>query len=140
VEEKKLQEYFPHNSVPHEVWIKNGIVAAITYAENVTAENIQKILDGKEVKLVEKKTNFDYDISKPLLTGNNGGNGNDLLYHSLITGYLDGIPDSGEVITDSLNRFRIRVMRASVARLFSTAAKQSDLSFTFPNRLLILRY
>lgn len=137
VEDKELQQYFPHNSVPHEVWIKNGIVAAITYAENVTAENIRKILDSEKVKLVEKKTNFDYSINKPLLTGNNGGNGNDLLYHSLLTGYLDGIPDGGGVMTDSLNRFRIRVMGASVTRLFSIAAKQSDLSFTLPNRLLI---
>jgi thiol-disulfide isomerase/thioredoxin len=54
VEDKKLSEYFPHNSVPHEVWIKNGTIAAITYSPEVTAENIRKMLAGEEIKLTEK--------------------------------------------------------------------------------------
>lgn len=137
VDDKELSQYFPHNSVPHEVWIKDGKVAAITYAESVTAENIQKVLDGEEVSLVEKKANFDYNINQPLLTGDNGGHGNDLVYHSVITGYLDGISGGGGVKTDSLNRFKIRAINASVARLYATAAQQSDISFTLANRLLI---
>ena len=137
VGDKELSQYFPHNSVPHEVWIKNGTIAAITYSENVTAQNIQKVLNGEQVNMVEKKANFDYDISKPLLTEGNGGHGNDLLYHSVITSYLDGISGGGGIQTDSLNRFKIRAIDASVARLYATAAQQSDLSFILSNRLLI---
>ena len=127
VEDKQLARYFPHNSVPHEVWINHGTVVAITYAEEVTAQNIQKVLDGKKINLVEKKSNFDYDIFQPLLVAANGGNANDLLYHSVITGYLDGISGGGGVITDSLNRYKIRVIDASIARLYRTAADSMTL-------------
>jgi thiol-disulfide isomerase/thioredoxin len=137
VGDKELSKYFPHNSVPHEVWIKNDTIAAITYSENVTAQNIQKVLNGEQVNMVEKKANFDYDISKPLLIEGNGGHSNDLLYHSVITSYLDGISGGGGIQTDSLNRFKIRAIDASIARLYATAAQQSDLSFMLSNRLLI---
>ncbi len=137
VEDKILPEYFPHNSVPHEVWINKGRVIAITYAQEVTEENIQKVLNGEEISVTEKKARFDYDISQPLLVSGNGGNGNDLLYHSVITGYLDGISGAGGVSTDSLNRFKIRVINAAIARLYATAAKQYHLDFTLPNRTLI---
>lgn len=137
VEDKILPRYFPHNSVPHEVWIKEGRVVALTYAEGVTAENIQKVLDDEKINLVEKKANFDYDISQPLLVSGNGGNANDLLYHSIITNYLDGIGGAGGVMTDSLNRFKIRVINGSIARLYATAAGQLNQDFTLPNRTLI---
>ena len=137
VEDKKLQEYFPHNSVPHEVWIKNGRVVAITYEQEVTAENIQKVLNDEAISLTEKITKPGYDISQPLLVSGNGGNENDLLYHSVITGYLDGISGGGGVMTDSLNRFKIRVIDGSIARLYATAAEQYDLDFRLPNRTLI---
>ncbi|MDE3182836.1 MAG: TlpA family protein disulfide reductase, partial [Bacteroidota bacterium] len=63
VEDKELSKYFPHNSVPHEVWIKEGRVVAVTYAEEVSEENIRKVLEGRKINLVEKKADFDYDIS-----------------------------------------------------------------------------
>lgn len=137
VEDKELPLYFPHNSVPHEVWIKQGTIIAITYAAEVNAENIKKVLDGEKISLVEKKSNFDYNIFQPLLVTGNGGNANDLLYHSVITGYLDGIADGGGVMTDSLNRYKIRVIDGSIARLYATAAKQYDPNFRFPNRTMI---
>lgn len=137
VEDKELPLYFPHNSVPHEVWIRQGTIVAITYAEDVTAENIQKVLDGEKIHLVEKKANFDYNIFQPLLVSGNGGNANDLLYHSIITGYLDGISGGGGVMTDSLNRYKIRVVDGSIARLYATAAEQYDPDFVFPSRTRI---
>lgn len=139
VEDKELSKYFPHNSVPHEVWIKAGKVIAITYAEIVTEENIQKILDGEEVHLVEKKSNFDYDIFQPLLVSGNGGNTNDLLYHSVIAGYLDGVANGGGVMTDSLNRYKIYLIDASIARMYATAARHqyNNTDFLLPNRTII---
>jgi len=137
VEDKELSLYFPHNSVPHEVWISHGTIVAITYAEEVTAENIQKVLDGEKINLVEKKANFAYNIFQPLLVSDNAGNADDLLWHSVITGFLDGIPDGGGVMTDSMNRYKIRVIDGSVARLYATAAAQDNYDFIIPNRTII---
>jgi thiol-disulfide isomerase/thioredoxin len=45
-------KYFPHVYLPHYVWITpNGIVKAITEAEDVTEENIKAILENENVEL-----------------------------------------------------------------------------------------
>ena len=137
VEAKELSAYFPHNSVPHEVWIKNGKVIAITYAVSVTTENIQKILAEEPVDLVEKKWDMSFDNKLPLLFDGNGGNEKDLLYHSVFTRFLNGVSGGGGEITDDEGRLKISVLGASVARLYLTAAKYIDPSFRFYNQILI---
>src|SRR5690606_8448331 len=43
-----LNSYFPHRSVPHQVWISSeGRVVAITRSKDVTKKNIQAFLKGK---------------------------------------------------------------------------------------------
>lgn len=133
---KELDEYFPHNSVPHEVWIKNGIVVAITHSIYVTAENIQKILSGKKVNLPEKKFQLNYNRDKPLLLDGNGGNAKDLLYHSIITRYLDGISTVGGFPCDS-NVYKILFVSGSVSQLYVRSVQQYNYSFTLDNRILV---
>jgi len=49
------QRYFPHMFIPHEVWIKNGKVMAITSEGEVNKENIIAVLnDHKVSKIVQK--------------------------------------------------------------------------------------
>ena len=49
-----LLQLFPHKLIPHYVWIKDGIIKAITESEEVTAINIQKMLKGEQVRLTLK--------------------------------------------------------------------------------------
>jgi thiol-disulfide isomerase/thioredoxin len=63
-------KYFPARLVPHEIWIDgNGIVLSITSGEEVTANNIQKFLNGKMPQLLQKKDIIEYDLHQPLLSG-----------------------------------------------------------------------
>jgi len=136
-EDQQLLKLFPHKYVPHEVWIKNGKVAAITDAADVTADNIQSQLSDKPLVMDEKKSNFDYDLTQPLLFNGNGGKTSDLLYHSLFTGYLDGIGGGG-VYTDTLKRFKLRAINANVLELYLGAmwfSGKFELSHT--NRCII---
>lgn len=121
-EDQKLSKLFPHKYVPHEVWIKNGNVIAITNATDVTADNIKSQLSDNPLVMDEKKSNFDYDLTQPLLFNGNGGKASDLLYHSVFTGYLDGIGGGG-VYTDSLNRFKIRALNGTVLQLYLGAMR-----------------
>lgn len=121
-EDQKLSKLFPHKYVPHEVWIRDGKVTAITSAAEVTADNIKSQLSGKRTIIDEKKSNFDYDLAQPLLFNGNGGKASDLLYHSLFTGYLDGIGGGG-VYTDSLNCFKIRALNGNVLQLYLSAMR-----------------
>jgi thiol-disulfide isomerase/thioredoxin len=84
-----LKKLFPHISVPHEVIIdKNGIVKAITYVSGITSSNIKALLNGQTPDFTEKKTVKNIDFDKPLFIEDNGQN---LLYHFLITGYYEGL-------------------------------------------------
>jgi thiol-disulfide isomerase/thioredoxin len=121
-DDQKLSKLFPHKYVPHEVWIKDGKVIAITGGAAVTSANIKAQLSGKAPVMDEKKSNFDYDLTQPLLVEGNGGKSTDLLYHSVFTGYLDGIGGGG-VYTDRLNRFKIRALNGTVLQLYLGAMR-----------------
>jgi len=80
-----LNDYFPHKSVPHDVWINaEGVIVAITSTAEVNEKNIHAVLNGEKINL-PVKDDFGYDISIPLFVNGNGGNGNDFVYRSLIT-------------------------------------------------------
>jgi thiol-disulfide isomerase/thioredoxin len=131
-----LSELFPHNHVPHEVWIKDGKVVAITGEAEVTAENIRDRFSPNATPLAEKKSNFDYDPIQPLLVNGNGGQASDLQYHSVITGYLDGIGGGG-VFTDSLNRYKLRALNGTAVQLYRTAMRYlGDGSLAQANRCI----
>lgn len=45
IEDKQLSKYFPHNYLPHYVWIStDGVVRAITESREITSQNINRML------------------------------------------------------------------------------------------------
>jgi len=61
-----LKQYFPHKMIPHQVWIKNGKIIAITEGSNATAKNIQRALKDDSFKLATKNDRLDYSRSRYL--------------------------------------------------------------------------
>lgn len=55
VNDSSLKQYFPHQSIPHLVWIRDGRVMAITGPAYTFHENIKNALENKEVKIVMKE-------------------------------------------------------------------------------------
>lgn len=87
-----LLGYFPYRFVPYYVWIdKNGRVLATTSQTEVTDENIEKFIAGKDVALHITRDLMDFDKKKPLFLNNNGGNADSLLYRSIFLPYHEGI-------------------------------------------------
>ena len=70
VEDKLFNMYFPHTSVPHEVWIYKGKVVGITSSEYVDENNIAKVLQGEKVNWPLKYDFYNFDSSKPLFSLN----------------------------------------------------------------------
>jgi thiol-disulfide isomerase/thioredoxin len=94
-----LFQRFRVNSVPHVIWIDpKGAVRAITFKDEVNAQNIQDFLDGKDLTFAEK---FDaptqeenkgvFDHNKPLLINGNGGNDTDFLFRSILAQWKPNI-------------------------------------------------
>lgn len=129
---------FPHNYVPHEIWIKNGRVFAVTGQSELKEENIRAVINGNIDSFEQKKSNFKYDINMPLLIdGNGGGTQDDLLFHSIFTRYLDGIGGGG-IYLDSLHRFKIRALNGCVLDLYQIAFRYAgNVSLTYSNRNII---
>lgn len=49
-----LNKRFPTDLIPSYVWIRKGVIVAITSAEEINAPNISAVLSGRELHLVEK--------------------------------------------------------------------------------------
>ncbi len=60
VKNTTLTKNFPHLGIPHQVWIKDSQVLAITGAGYTTALNIESILLGKNVKMLTKDDDTDF--------------------------------------------------------------------------------
>jgi thiol-disulfide isomerase/thioredoxin len=92
-DDQRLRKLFPHKYLPHYVWIDTaGVVQAFTGMEEVTAANVQRALRGRFVFRLKKDSVIRYDAKAPLLVAGNGGDGKELLYHSLLSRYIEGLP------------------------------------------------
>ncbi len=72
VENNELKKYFPHRSIPHQVWIKEGDILAITSPEYSTIDNINSLINNEQVKMLMKLEDMHFEASelvKPLKEG-----------------------------------------------------------------------
>lgn len=111
VEDRLFEAYFPHKSIPHEVWIYKGKVIAITTAQYVDASNIRKVLSGAQVNWPVKNDFYVFDPLQPLfqLSRNYGDKARVSLKYAAISGYKEGINSEGVtggdgIIRDSVNK------------------------------------
>jgi thiol-disulfide isomerase/thioredoxin len=120
-----LGEYFPHNSVPHYVWVNpDNKVAAITRADEVTVTNIRKMKDGQPLSLHTKKDVLNFDKSIPLGVGDNGTPSSNFQFRSLLTGYVEGIGGSGFERTSDMLITRYYTFNTSARMLLQFAYPQ----------------
>jgi thiol-disulfide isomerase/thioredoxin len=132
IHDRVLRKLFPHVVVPHCVWINGeGRVVAITEGEEVTKENIAKVLEGKMAHLPVKhdaRIIFSdrqdvpsllpaYKIQRGADTTLTSMDNSKLLIQSVLTGYLDGF-SSGSSNRDST---LVSVWNSSILQLFSVA-------------------
>lgn len=58
-----LFKLFPHTFISHEVWIKDGVVKAITHPEYVSAKNIEKVIADQKIAWPVKNDHVDAQAS-----------------------------------------------------------------------------
>ena len=120
---KELHLLFPHTTLPHYVWIDgNGKVVAITGQEEVNIENIDRFFAHGLAMHTKKDMKIAYIPSKPLLFNGNGGTIEKLLYHTMLTGYLDGLEQSFSVtaMQDTSGR-KLTCKNLGILKLFALA-------------------
>ena len=140
VEDTALSACFPHEGVPHEVWIDgDGIVRGITTEQYVNAANIQQLLDGEAVNWPVNSTNYDFRYDAPLLMpADNGPATPEKIYYSAITAYLpSGLRSMSEFSIDSAHRYvRYYAINQPVIGLYKQTLKYTDL-YGHHNRFIV---
>jgi len=117
-----LKSYFPHRIIPHLVWVgEDGIVKAITDHKTATRNNIEQFITGETLNFPVKVDLLDFKPDKPLFVNGNGGNGDFLLYRSLISSPIPGLSSMGSmVVSDTLNNTsRIHAIILHVSLLYN---------------------
>jgi len=73
--------------VPHVVWAdEEGIIQSITDGTQLTAENIQAMVDGKQAGMRQASTRLvERDWDKPIFVAGNGGDGEQIIWHSVLS-------------------------------------------------------
>jgi len=72
VQDSVLGYNFPHNGIPHMVWIYQGKVIAKPKWDYATIENIKAVLSGKQTKLVNIHQDWAIDLDREFFVNGNG--------------------------------------------------------------------
>lgn len=124
IEEKRLHQVFPHTSIPHYAWIgTDGRVKAITGHEEISVEKISAILSSDKTVLSTKSDpkRIAYDSSKPFLMNGNGGDGRNLVYQSVLTGYTEGLKAGFSMRLDSMGNGKLSLFNVPLHRYYMKA-------------------
>jgi thiol-disulfide isomerase/thioredoxin len=131
--DKVLNNLFPHQSLPHYVWIDGaGVLRAVTEEKEVTGQHIRAMLEGSRMQLEEKRDAvICYDKERPFLVDGNGGSSSPLLYHSILTRYMPGlVPGMDIAMPDSVKGQRYNLRNTPLIWFFRIAYSDNGRWFT----------
>lgn len=136
-----LNSRFPHNAIPFYVWIgPSGIIRG--FSERVTEEEVAMFVKD-ETSVVFPKLYYQekvpLDIYKPFLFNGNGGKGGNVLYHSVLTSYTEGIGHGSAIIRDPVNGSKILIRNNSLYGVFSKAYSEKGRIFDSSNMIFEIK-
>lgn len=103
-DDNALAEVFPHNILPHYVWLYNGVVQAITDSYEVGNENIKAFLKDKRHTLQEKSDKINFNYNKPFRENFGVAIDSSIVTTSLFMRYTRGLVSGKNVVEDSKNK------------------------------------
>lgn len=113
-----LGGYFPHQGIPHMVWIKDSKVHSMPMVSYATAANINQVLENKKVNLLESDRVKIPDFSVPLLS--NKDIKTEVKYrdkHLTITGYIPDFETLDLEKTETKDSIYIHMVNVPLNRL-----------------------
>lgn len=137
--DKQLKALFPHQTLPHYVWIDSeGRVASITGYDAITAENITKHLTRDSFEgQVKNDVILKYDYNDPLFL--DPQKANLVRTQSVLTGYIEGLRTAASYNFNSTKpgiRKKITVTNLSMVRLYQVAMSKGTGKYTWDKTIL----
>jgi len=113
-----FQQLFPHNAVPHVVWInKDGILVANTYANALSKENITAVLHTGNADFHQKKMRTNKEVA--LITNEMLNNG--FYAGSVFQTYQEGLDASSGNYSFDGKRTRYQLLNLRFSQLLALA-------------------
>jgi thiol-disulfide isomerase/thioredoxin len=95
------RKYFPGAGVPHYAWIdRNMNCIAITSSEELTANNIEMLVNDRLPKFNGMALTQSYKQEKPLFSEGNAGNGEGIMFRSTLSKFIPGMTGSFRYLKD----------------------------------------
>jgi thiol-disulfide isomerase/thioredoxin len=142
VSDTSLHQLFPHNAVPHHIWIDPlGVVKFITDGTNATMANVEAFLEGQDLKLTVKRDTGKFEHNLPLYREGGGRQLDRLQSYSMI------YKESGEFqnariaqqTDSSTSTYRYRCLNFTLLNLFLQPYRSSYAGiFSNKNRRIIM--
>jgi thiol-disulfide isomerase/thioredoxin len=138
LDDKLLSSYFPHEYIPHEVWLNGNLeVIAITSSNYITASNIKFVLGGQIPDWPVKKDIGDYHFSTNLLVPMEEQLLSQPLYYSALAGQRLGTRSMSKKVVDSVNKIIRWTVINQPARILYRIAVERFGAAGIPNNRLI---
>src|SRR5690606_10997662 len=116
-----FQQFFPHWILPHYVWISpKGKFEAATFSKEMTAENVYAAISGKKTEIHIKQDFLDFDAQSMSLVNLIDSQGAEVKFHSLLTGYIEGLGTKNGTVTTKDGQTRIFKINVSLGTLYNT--------------------
>lgn len=98
-DDRSLLKFFPRASVPHIIWIDRDMkLMSVTRDDQINASNIAKLVNGEDVNMpVKDGVKYKVDFSRPLYLNGNGGNGDHIMFYSVLSSYYSGLHASTNI-------------------------------------------
>lgn len=112
-----LAALFPHVYLPHYVWIdRDGVLRAITSFDKVNRSQLSRVIAGESLEGMSKKSDFriDFDISRGLFVGGNGGSDSLVRVKSVFSGFAKGMTGSSSKLHREVKTPRHSVVLLSI--------------------------
>ncbi|OJJ23942.1 hypothetical protein BKI52_06215 [marine bacterium AO1-C] len=118
-----LQSVFDYKVIPHSVLINpQGKVVAITSPKNVTKEVVQKVMDGKVIKLPLKKDSFSFNFEEDYFKADPKTQSSFVLQP-----FMKGLPTFSKRYTKGgFKNRRLTVYNMNIPGLYRIAHKMTD--------------
>jgi len=119
-----LKKFFPHNSIPHYVWLSDNKVVAITDEVRIDKDRLNEKLTETHSE-VDPPPAIPYDFRVALFVNGNGGKPPKFLHQSFLTPYIRGLKTTTNLHqTDDYTISRITFTNNSVINLYRFAYKK----------------
>lgn len=134
-----LLRLFPYTGNPYVVLIgKDGRIKALTNGASVTRESLQDLLDGKNLDLPKKRPHLSRE-EQTTLFGDGLVENHNLLFSTVITGYIQGLAPGLGWHNPGRARERVLIANSSLQQLYLYAygADIPEYWFLKPKHLLV---